>query len=149
MSATLARIAITVLLVAAACVPWRSPRGGRCIEEDKPFTDLYEPLSRARDLATNAQFQREELGATLRVEDVTFETDPRVCRAISLRLGPIPSAPPSDTVPRPKYADVVVVRLGNRGYYVQSRWHSQLAGEFLCHAILMDRYYKQRTRFCG
>lgn len=110
---------------------------------------MWEPLASATALSKGTQFQRVHLGEDFRVEDVRFESDPDVCRRISRKYGPIPPAPSGDTTRRPVYPDVMVVRFGNRGYYVQTRWNVGQSGEFTCFAVFLDRTLKQRTEFCG
>jgi hypothetical protein len=149
LSVVVTRVLVGFLILASACGYRRSPIGGRCLKEDKPFSEIYDPMTGARSLIDSTQFQREMLGSGLRVDDVQFERDERVCRAISVSLGRLPRASAGDATPRADYADVVVIRLGDRGYYVQTQWHTSEAGEFHCYAMFVDRRFKRRTWFCG
>jgi hypothetical protein len=146
------KILISTIVVAAltsACVPVRSSPAVRCLQRQPPNSDAYDPMREARLVVTNANFRRNLQLPAVDTADVQFEEDPLVCGRISRALGRTPANFDAHSSAKSTYVDVIVIRLGTAGFYVQSMWHTTSAGEFLCHAFVFDSKLKRKESLCG
>ncbi len=146
------KILFSVVLTSAllsACYLQRSAPAVSCLQEQLPSSRSYDPIRNARLIVTDQNFRRNLSLPTVDTSHVQFETDPRVCAKISRALGRTRASFDSASATQPTYVDVIVVRLGTAGYYVQSMWHSTSAGEFPCHQFVFDANIKRKETLCG
>lgn len=141
--------AVAGAVVLSACAAFRAPPADgprvRCLRAGPTFDD---PLAAGRRFATREE-QRIWHLAAFDSADVQLVADPAICARVSRALGPVPPGPSTTGRPRPRYSDVVVVRLGGSGYLVASPWQITHAGEFLCDRALMSADFRDIRRLCG
>jgi hypothetical protein len=131
----------------AALRPLPAPAPGvRCLQEEVGFRD---PRARALDEFASPHAQRTwKLGA-FDSAGVALVGDRAVCGRASRALGEVPAGPDVAGRRRPRYSDVVVVRLGQSGYMVHAFWHQFGNGHYYCDRVLMDARFRNVKYLCS
>jgi hypothetical protein len=80
---------------------------------------------------------------------VALVDDRAVCGRASRALGEVPAGPDLAGRRRPRYSDVVVVRLGQSGYMVHAFWHQFGNGHYYCDRVLMDARFRNVKYLCS
>lgn len=124
-----------------AVVIWMKGAGGKCLSSTRWFPD---PVASAHGIANPAYGFAGVDSAGIVVEQAAG-----LCRDVSWLLGKVEPGPPFEGKPRPTYADIVVVRMGNKGYLVHSPLHSSSAGEFRCDKAIVRRDLRSVSWLCS